>query len=110
MAMSVRERIREVGILKTLGYTPGAILFIILGEAGVISLLGGGIGLVLASGLTAAVRSGPSFMQQMKTLSITPDVAAICVGLALFIGVISSFVPAWNASRTPILESLKTTV
>ena len=36
MAMSVRERIREVGILKTLGYTPDAILFMILSEAGVI--------------------------------------------------------------------------
>ena len=107
MAMSVRERIREVGILKTLGYTPGAILFIILGEAGIISILGGAIGLFLASGLTAAVRSGPTFMQQMKTLAITPDVAAICLGLAFFIGVISSFLPAWSASRTPILDSLR---
>ena len=42
MAMSVRERVREVGILKTLGYTPGAILVIILGEACVISIAGRG--------------------------------------------------------------------
>ena len=33
MAMSVRERVREVGVLKTLGFTPGAILGMILGEA-----------------------------------------------------------------------------
>jgi putative ABC transport system permease protein len=107
MAMSVRERIREVGILKTLGYTPGTILFLILGEAGVLSLLGGGIGLLLAVGLTGAVRNGPSFIQAMKTLTITPDVGAALLVLSFIIGVASSFIPAFNASRTPILESLR---
>ncbi len=107
MAMSVRERIREVGILKTLGYTPGTILFLILGEAGVLSLLGGCVGLLLAVGLTTVVRNGPSFIQAMKTLSITPDVGAALLGLAFVIGVASSFIPAFNASRTPILESLR---
>ena len=41
MAMSVRERVREVGVLKTLGFTPGTILGMILGEACAISLVGG---------------------------------------------------------------------
>jgi putative ABC transport system permease protein len=107
MAMSVRERIREVGILKTLGYTPGAILFIILGEAGVISIVGGSLGMVFAMGLTSLVRRGPSFMQAMKTLAITPDVGALCIALAVFIGVVSSTIPALTAARTPILDSLR---
>jgi len=107
MAMSVRERIREVGILKTLGYTPGTILFLILGEAGVLSLLGGVVGLLLALGLTDVVRHGPSFIQAMKTLSITPDVGGALLLVAVLIGVVSSFIPAFNASRTPILESLR---
>ena len=107
MAMSVRERIREVGILKTLGYTPGTILFLILGEAGVLSLLGGVFGLVLAVGLTNLVRNGPSFIQAMKTLSITPDVGGALLAVAVLIGLLSSFIPAFNASRTPILESLR---
>jgi len=107
MAMSVRERIREVGILKTLGYTPGTILFLILGEAGVISLLGGLVGLLLASGLTNVMRHGPMYIQAMKTLSITPDVAGALLLLAVIIGMVSSFIPAFNASRTPILDSLR---
>jgi putative ABC transport system permease protein len=107
MAMSVRERIREVGILKTLGYTPGTILFLILGEAGVISLLGGFVGLLLASGLTNVMRHGPSFIQAMKTLTITPDVGGALLLFAVIIGVVSSFIPAFNASRTPILDSLR---
>jgi putative ABC transport system permease protein len=109
MAMSVRERVREVGILKTLGYTPGSILFMVLGEAGVISIAGGAIGVMLSSGLTALIRRGPAFVQQMKTLTITPDVAAACVAFALVIGVGSSLIPAWHASRTSILESLRNT-
>jgi putative ABC transport system permease protein len=107
MAMSVRERIREVGILKTLGYTPGTILFLILGEAGVLSLFGGVIGLLLPVALTNVVRNGPSFMQAMKTLAITPDVGGGLLAVAFIIGVASSFIPAFNASRTPILESLR---
>jgi putative ABC transport system permease protein len=107
MAMSVRERIREIGILKTLGYTQGAILFLILGEAGALSVFGGFLGLLLSLGLTAVVRQGPSFMQAMKTLSITPDIGAGLLGLALVIGVVSSFIPAFNASRTSILVSLR---
>jgi putative ABC transport system permease protein len=107
MAMSVRERIREVGILKTLGYTQGAILFLILGEAAALSLLGGIVGLTLSFGLTSMVRNGPSFLQAMKTLSITPDIGGGLLVLAVFIGVSSSFIPAFNASRTPILVSLR---
>src|SRR5207248_2230833 len=56
MAMSVRERVREVGVLKTLGFNNGAILGIILGEAAFLSLLGGLIGCILAYGLTFLVR------------------------------------------------------
>lgn len=107
MAMSVRERIREVGILKTLGFTQGDILFLILGEAAALSLLGGIVGLGLSILLTGAVRSGPSFLQALKTLSITPDIGGLLLLVAVFIGVTSSFIPAFNASRTPILVSLK---
>jgi putative ABC transport system permease protein len=107
VAMSVRERIREVGVLKTLGFTSGEILAIILGEAAVISLIGGTLGVLLASGLCAVVRNGPSFFQQLSTLSLTPGVMGICLATALFIGLVSALLPAANAARTPILDSLR---
>src|SRR5260221_10575553 len=50
MAMSVRERVREVGVLKTLGFTRQAILGMILGESVVLALVGGAIGLGIAAG------------------------------------------------------------
>jgi putative ABC transport system permease protein len=108
MAMSVRERINEVGVLKTLGFTNNAILGIIMGEAAFIALLGGIAGLVLAGFVTVAVgRFAELFNQQLHGLSVTPAVAIICLAVALFIGVVSSFIPAFNAARTNILDSLR---
>ncbi|MSV28736.1 MAG: ABC transporter permease [Bryobacterales bacterium] len=107
MAMSVRERVKEVGVLRTLGFTPGAILGMILSEAVAISVIGGIIGCGLASVLCGAVRSAPVFIQQLKTLSLAPSVAAACVGVAAVIGLVSAAVPAWSASRTPIVEALR---
>jgi putative ABC transport system permease protein len=109
MAMSVRERVREVGILKTLGFSNGSILRIVLGEAAVLSLAGGILGLVLAQGLTYVVRQMPAMIGQFKTLTIVPPVAVLLLGVALAIGLISSFVPAWTASRTSILDAIRYT-
>jgi putative ABC transport system permease protein len=108
MAMSVRERIREVGIMKTLGFPNGAILGIILGEATMISLIGGAFGILLAQGLTYMIRNGPSYLQQFKTLSVNGPVGMICLFVAALIGLVSSFVPAAGAARTSILDALKT--
>ncbi|HTS50183.1 MAG TPA: FtsX-like permease family protein [Bryobacteraceae bacterium] len=109
ISMSVRERIREVGILKTLGFTPGAILGIVLGESAIICLAGGALGCLLAAGLCAAVSHSPGadMMPAMHNLAVTPPVALVCLAGALLIGLVSSFVPAWSASRTSILDSLR---
>lgn len=109
IAMSVRERVREVGILKTLGYTRGAILGIILGEAVTISIIGGVLGVALAMLLAHVVRAMPAFIQQLKTLTIVPPVAALCIAIAAAIGLVSAFIPAYNASRISIVEALRST-
>jgi putative ABC transport system permease protein len=109
MAMTVRERIREVGILKTLGYRNGTILGLILGESALIALAGGAMGLLLANGIAYGLRQGPSFIQQIKTLDISPPLAVFCLAFAVAVGVLSSIVPAAGAARTNILESLRNT-
>ncbi len=110
MAMSVRERIKEVGVLKTLGFTNGAILGMIIGEALCIALAGGVLGLLLAAFITAGVtKAGAAAMLQINALTITPFTIVLSLGVALLIGFISSFVPAWNAARTNILDSLRYT-
>ena len=107
MAMSVRERVREVGILKTLGFTPRWILALLLGESAVISMLGGGLGLLLANFLIGVLRQGPAIVQQTKTLTLQPPVLALLLAFSIFIGLSSAIVPAWRAAHTSILEALQ---
>jgi len=108
MAMSVRERIKEVGVLKTLGFNNDAILGIIVGEAICIALIGGAIGLLFASVLTVGVGKGAgAFMPQLRNLSVTPFTALVAMGLSFVVGLVSSFIPAWNAAKTNILDSLR---
>ena len=110
ISMSVRERVREVGILKTLGFTPAAILGMVLGEATAIALAGGAIGCSLAGLLCGVVRQvAPAFIPGIKTLAVTPLIACLSISLALLIGLVSALPPAISASRTPILESLRHT-
>lgn len=109
MAMSVRERTREVGILKTLGFTPRTIVGLLVAESAVISMLGGGLGLLLANGLIAVIRHGPAIVQQTKTLTLQPPVLATLFLFSIGLGVTSVAVPAWRAAHTPILEALKVT-
>jgi putative ABC transport system permease protein len=108
MAMSVRERIKEVGVLKTLGFNNDAILGMIIGEALTISLIGGFIGLLLASMLAVGVgKAAGGTLPQLHDMTVTPLTALVGLGVAAFIGIISSFVPAYNAARTDILTSLR---
>jgi putative ABC transport system permease protein len=106
--MAVRERIREVGVLKTLGFTTEKILGLIVGEAVAIAFIGGVLGLLLAMGLCMVVGWGAQAMlPQLRHLSMTPITALIALGIAVTIGLVSSLLPAWNAARTNILDSLR---
>ena len=106
VAMAVRERTREMAILRTLGYTPGEILQLILGESVVISMLGGilglGLGLVLAKAIQAA---GGSFGFQ----GLRWQAAVIVLGMSAIIGLLAALVPAVIAARKNVVASLRFT-
>jgi putative ABC transport system permease protein len=109
MAMSVRERVREVGVLKTLGFTPGAVLGMILGEACALAVAGGVIGYLISIGLTSGISKSPAGMFLPAVAPFDPVVAAICVGTAALVGLVSSLAPALSASRISIVEALRST-
>jgi putative ABC transport system permease protein len=109
MAMSVRERVREVGVLKTLGFTDGNVLGMILGEAISISLLGGAIGFLLSTVLVGGVTHSPAGGFLPPIMPFDPSVAVTCILTACVIGFVSSLVPAVGAARTPIVEALRST-
>lgn len=109
MAMSIRERFREVGVLRTLGFTQPEVLGVILGEAAVISMIGGALGLVLAAALCIAIRYAPAFVPETKTLAIDPLLALVCLAAAALMGVASALAPAFGAAKASIVDALRIT-
>jgi putative ABC transport system permease protein len=105
IAMAVRERTREMAILRTLGYTPSEILQLVLGESVLISIVGGlvglGIGYILARGIATTGAFGFTGMKWQA--------ATVVLGMAALIGLIAALVPAMVASRKNVVESLRFT-
>lgn len=110
ISMSTRERFREVGILKTLGFTRAEILMMIVGESAVIGLTGGALGCLFATILSGVIaRSaahGSNFLQMLKTVAVTPEMAMLILFIAAVVAILSAFVPALSAVRTSIVKSL----
>jgi putative ABC transport system permease protein len=104
MALSIRERTREIGVLKTLGFSGGRILRLVLGESMLLALLGGLPGLALAAFAMAALR--PSVSNLFPGLALTPGIAAEAVVLMLALGFITGIIPALNAMRMKIATAL----
>jgi putative ABC transport system permease protein len=104
MVMAVRERTREIGVMKTLGFSGGRILRMVLGESVLLALLGGLPGLGVAFLLITKVRD--SLMSFVPTLSLAPDIAAAAVGLMIAFGLITGLIPALNAMRLNIVTAL----
>jgi len=104
MVMTVRERTREIGVLKTLGFSGGRILCMVLGESILLALIGGLPGLGIAFLVIANMRE--SLMTFVPTLALPPDIAAAAVGLMLTLGILTGLVPAFNAMRLKIVTAL----
>lgn len=108
MAMAVRERIREVGVLKTLGFTNDAILGMILSESVAVAMIGGFIGIMIALLIVHLLGSlHQPWVAQIRRMELGYVNALICAGVAGFVGIVAAFVPAVNAARTNILDSLR---
>lgn len=106
ISMTIRERTREVGILKTLGFTQKMILGIFMGETMLIAIIGGLLGVLLGELLAVGVRMGVTALGALR-LGVTLDVAVLMLLASAAMAAISSFIPARSASRMPILESLR---
>jgi putative ABC transport system permease protein len=103
MAQSVRERVPELAVLKTLGFSDGSVLGFVLAEAGALCLIGGLIGMSLATLLGAVVEkgSGGQFALQVSGAVWTTGLLAIVL-MSLAVGLL----PAVRAQRLKIVDAL----
>jgi putative ABC transport system permease protein len=110
VALNVRERVVEVAVLRTLGFTRLRVVGLIVGESLALAGAGGAAGLLLFAaafprlkGALMETRMSP-FAAGMK---IFPEVVALAAGVALAVGVLSAILPAVLAARRPIVDGLR---
>jgi putative ABC transport system permease protein len=104
MALSIRERTREIGVLKTLGFSGPRILTMVLGESVLLALLGGIPGLIIAALIAIALRA--SLVQLAPAFAVSVDIWAEGLTLMLALGLITGAIPAVNAMRLKIATAL----
>jgi putative ABC transport system permease protein len=105
MGEAVRERTSEVGVLKTLGFSNGLVLWLILAESMVLACIGGALGLGLWKMIVTAMGDPTGGMLPIFVLGAR-DVA-IGVVLMLVLGFLAGILPATNAMRLRITDALR---
>lgn len=107
MSMSIRERRKEIAVLKTLGFSSALVLALVLGEAIVIGLVGGALGVGLASVLLAAAGSVPGLNGFGATLQMSAALGVGMFAVSGLIGLLSGLQPAVSAYRSNITAMLR---
>jgi len=106
MAMSIRERTREVAVLKTLGFTRESVLSLFVSEAVAMALAGGLIGVSLAYLLIFMVTHSPQFFS-FYNMKVTPGMWVVALFVSGLVGLASSLIPSYHASKINIVDGLR---
>jgi putative ABC transport system permease protein len=109
MAMAIRERAREIAVLKTLGFSRGRILGLLMGESAAIALIGGLLGTLGARLFYSLVDVWKHTQGFFPLFVVEPTTIVLGVTLAVGIGLASAAVPAYRMSRQTIAQALRRT-
>jgi len=104
MAMAVRERTAEVGVLKTLGFGDVTVLLLVLVESLALAVVGGLLGLGLAKLFTLG---GDPTGGMLPVFYLAPRELAVGLMLAVLVGLLAGAVPAMTAMRLSIVDALR---
>ena len=106
MAQSIRERTNELGVLKTIGFSDGRILALVLLESCVIAIVGGGIGLAIA---WLIIAQGDPTNGMLPIFHFPTRDLIFGVVLVLMLGLGTGLLPAFQAGRLKIVDALRRT-
>ena len=105
MMMSARERIGEVAVLKTIGFSDRILFSLVLVEAGVIALTGAAVGLGGAKLLYRATNFNAAGF--LPGFDVTGATLLLGAGIALLLMLASGLIPAVRAARLPVIQALR---
>jgi len=105
IAMSIRERTREVAVLKTLGFTRRGVLILFVSEAVALSLVGGLIGACLGRAMVYGFTQAPQMT--FFPLKMTPAIWGLAVLTSGLVGLLSAVIPSYHASQVNIVDGLR---
>jgi putative ABC transport system permease protein len=105
MAMSIRERTREVAVLKTLGFTRQSVLGLFVSEAVALAIAGGFIGIALAYFLIYGISHSP--YMSFYNMKVTLGMWVIALFISSLVGLASSLIPSYHASQVNIVDGLR---
>jgi len=105
MAMSIRERTREVAVLKTLGFTRRSVLGLFVSEALALAVAGGVIGVGLAYLLIYSVSHSP--YMSFYNLKVTLGMWAAALFVSGVVGLLSALLPSYHAAQVNIVDGLR---
>jgi putative ABC transport system permease protein len=123
MLYTVRERTKEIGTLKAIGFSNWTVMSQFMLEGVLLSLVAGVVGIAIAS-VAAPALSGlllPAVTQgtfgrgftsmanpgTTASITLTPELISIALGAAVLLGALGSLYPAWRASRTRPAEAMR---
>ena len=104
--MSVYERIREFGVMRALGAKRGFIFRLVILEALLLALMGGLLGLGVGSLASSAINLYTLDQVGLALSAVTARLSLFALGIALLLGLTAGLLPAYNASRIPVVEAL----
>ncbi|MFN0248944.1 MAG: ABC transporter permease [Kofleriaceae bacterium] len=111
IAMSVRERTHEYGVLRAIGFSSGTVFRFILGEALLLAALGGLIGLgmvfVLINMLAGPAIESSAMASMLPYFRTPPVVMAKAFGLVMGLGLVAGVIPAYLATRNRVTDALR---
>ncbi len=113
MSMAVRERRTEIGVLKTLGFSSAHVMGFVVGEALLLGVLGGALGVFGSQTLLYGLSHAPGITEILAGMGLTglelkPAVAALGFSIAVVLGLFAGLVPALSAYRAKITDILRT--
>jgi len=105
MAQSVRERVRDIAVMRTLGFSNGSIVTLVLVEGLVITVLGSVVGLWFGNALAKSV--GKQMQQFLPLMMTPPNSYLVGLILAVGLGVLSCAIPCLQVSRLEVVDQLR---